>query len=319
MTDPAFTVLLPVYNGMPYLRDAVESVLAQDFTDYELLVINDGSTDGSEAYLRSIADPRIRIVSRENRGLIATLNEGLALSGTDLILRFDADDVCLPGRFRTQFEYMQAHPECNLLGGDIEYIDKDGRKLMEFSTAGHSYEELLHNLYTECPLVHSAVMYRRKAVMEGGGYADGALTFEDHLLWAKMLQQGQGCNLRQAMIQVRFNPESVTVDEKWRGPDFARIKLRSIRRGFVTPEDAEGLRMIVRGQDLRAFKEASYYSMMGKKYLWNVHDPKLARKHLREAMRRMPGKAEPYLLYLLSFLPGNIVRGLYKRLKGTGS
>ncbi len=315
MPSPAATVLIPVYNGMPYLREALESVLSQSFGDYELLIIDDGSKDGTADFVRTYSDPRIKLISRPNKGLIDTLNEGLVVATTSLIARFDADDICMTDRLARQMAFMRDNPEYVIVGSDIEYIDKDGIYLMPYTMPGHTDAEIRETAGQLCPFVHSAVMYRRDAVLAAGGYSAGAITFEDHLLWAKMLRIGKGYNLPESLIKVRFNPASVTVDEKWRGKSFSAIKYRSIEQGFVTPEDAATLKSLLVKQAGAAFKEASYYSMMGKKYIWNQPNGAKAREHLRRAIRAMPGKPEPYLLYLLSFFPGRLIKWLYQKTK----
>ena len=103
---PPVTVLLPVYNAAPYLREAVDSVLAQTFTDYELLIINDGSTDDTANILASYKDERITIVTQQNIGLIATLNKGLSIAKGKYVARFDADDVCYPDRLKLQYDFL---------------------------------------------------------------------------------------------------------------------------------------------------------------------------------------------------------------------
>jgi len=110
------TVLLPVYNGMPYLPEAVDSVLAQTFADFRLLVLDDGSTDGTAAYLGGIDDPRVDVVHQENRGLGATLNRGIGLCETEYLARMDADDVACPDRLKLQVDYMERHPAVAMLG-----------------------------------------------------------------------------------------------------------------------------------------------------------------------------------------------------------
>lgn len=315
MPEPKITVLMPAYNAGPYIREAVDSVLAQTFTDFELLIINDGSRDETAEILSSYGDPRIRVLEQENRGLVASLNRGLQEARSEWIARFDADDVCLPERLAIQWDYVQVHPELLLLGGEADYMSQEGEHLFTFHHHGYSTAEIRELVLRECPFVHATVLFRRSAVLEAGGYDPDALTFEDHLLWRKLVALGPVENLQQPLIRVRFNPESATVDEKWRGPVFADIKHRSIRSGRVAPEDARALKSLLAGQNFTRFKKAAYHGMMGKKYLWNKHDPAKARAELRRAIRLMPRKPEPYGLYLLSFFPAGIIQWLYRRVK----
>ena len=121
------------YNAGRYVAEAVESILAQTYTDFEFLIIDDGSTDRTLKVLKQYAarDPRIHLVSRPNRGLVATLNEGLALARAEFIARMDADDIALPHRFERQIAYMREHPDIICVGSAVMTMDQAGRDLIE--------------------------------------------------------------------------------------------------------------------------------------------------------------------------------------------
>ena len=315
MNAPPVTVLMPAYNAGPYIAEAIDSVLAQTFADFELLIINDGSTDDTVAIIERYKDSRIRLHHQENQGVIGALNTGLSLAGAPVIARFDADDICYPDRLQVQMDYLLAHPECVLLGAASDYIDKDGAYLFEWQPPAYDDASLREVIFTTSPFDHPATMYRTAAALEAGGYPAGAIHFEDHLFWTLLMQKGTVKNLSQPLIRHRFNPQSVTIDEKWRGKDFAALKYRSIRQGYVSDMDAAALKLLLLPQDVARYKDAAYYSMIGKKYLWNNPKPAAARAHLRKAISILPLKPGPYLLYLLSFLPAGWIRGLYRKLK----
>jgi glycosyltransferase involved in cell wall biosynthesis len=318
-STPAVTVLMPAYNAGRYIHEAVESVLAQTFTDFQFLIINDGSTDNTADILASFSDPRIEIISRPNKGLIASLNEGLAAACAPFVARMDADDVCLPGRLQVQLDFMLAHPQHVLLGSDVVYTDREGRPIMRINAGGYADAELRGNFYTKCPFFHPSVMFRKELVLAVGGYPAGALLFEDWLLWKAVMERGQAEVVPEVLVNMRLNPESVTIDEKWRGPEFAAIRLRSLQQGYVTEEDAQRLEEIVRSQDFRKFKEASYYVLVGKKYLWDNPQPQLARDAFVAALRHYPAQLSTWVLLAASFLPAGWMKGLYRRAKKSSS
>jgi glycosyltransferase involved in cell wall biosynthesis len=304
---------MPVYNAAPYLRDAMDSVLAQTYTDFEFLIINDGSTDESPDILAQYNDPRIKVIHQENIKLIDTLNKGLQVAKGDWIARFDADDICNPDRLIEQVNFLKQNPECIIVGSEAEYMDKDGNYLFTQKCKGYNDDELRKIEFTSCPFIHSAVIYNKAAVLKVGAYDRGAITFEDHLLWCKLSKVGEMANITKPLIKVRFNPESVTIDEKWRGKDFIDIKYKIIKEGKVSDADAEMLKEILSRQNIKTYKEAAYYSMIAKKYLWNQYNPAKARENLFQAIKYMPFKKEPYLLYLLSFFPERIIKAIYNR------
>ncbi|MBA3828781.1 MAG: glycosyltransferase [Taibaiella sp.] len=314
---PPVTVLMPAYNAEQYIREAIDSVLAQTFTDFEFLIINDGSTDATAAIINSYTDSRIRVVTQENKGLVTSLNMGLQLAKGKWIARFDADDVCYPERLLTQVDFLTMHPEYILVGSEADYADGDGQYLFTHKFRNYEDEQIRRSHFRMCPVIHSSVMYLKDIVIEAGGYNPGALTFEDHLLWHNLAAFGKIKNVHQPLIKVHFNAESATVDEKWRGKEFNEIKQRSIANGSVTAVDAERLREIITSQDFKKFKDAAYNSMIGKKYLWNQYDPAKARQHLRKAISIMPSRLEPYLLYAMSWLPAGIISSVYKNFKKT--
>jgi glycosyltransferase involved in cell wall biosynthesis len=133
MSTPQVTVVLPVYNAEAHLAAAVESVLSQTFADFEVLAINDGSTDGSGAILTryAAANPRLRVIDQPNRGLIEVLNRGVREARGRWVARMDADDVCLPRRLERQVAHLAAHPDVALLGGWVATIDEAGRLLAD--------------------------------------------------------------------------------------------------------------------------------------------------------------------------------------------
>src|SRR5437867_1168505 len=123
---PVLTVLMPVYNASKHLREAIESILGQTFTDFEFLIIDDGSTDNSIEIIRSYNDPRIRfLVNEHNLGISATLNKGIELSSTELIARMDADDLSYPDRLQQQYDYFQQYPETVMLSTSVRIIGAD--------------------------------------------------------------------------------------------------------------------------------------------------------------------------------------------------
>ena len=114
---------MPVYNAEKYIGDSIASVLQQSFIDFELLIINDGSTDKTEKIIRGFADPRIRLINQTNQGIAAALNNGLQIARADYIARFDADDICMPERLQIQYDFLRTLPDYVIVGSNADYID----------------------------------------------------------------------------------------------------------------------------------------------------------------------------------------------------
>ena len=212
--SPAISVVLPVYNAEAYLREAIGSILAQSFTDFELIAINDGSTDDSGAILRELAarDTRIVLVERPNDRLISALNAGIESARADLIARMDADDVAMPERFALQHARMIQEPELAVLGSFIRIMDKTGNiiRLNEYPLTPKATARCLER--GGCPVAHPAVMMRRGAVLKIGGYRKAFSHAEDYDLWLRMSDLGYAiANLPQLLLNYRWHGTNVSV------------------------------------------------------------------------------------------------------------
>ena len=304
---------MPAFNAEEYIATAIESVLSQTYTEFELLIINDGSTDETEKIIRSFDDARIRLINQPKQGIAAALNLGLLNANAGLVARFDADDICVHERLMVQYNFLMNHPEYIIVGTDADYIDMNGDYVFTCRMPAHTNEEIQELTVNRCPFIHSAVMFRKEAIMSIGGYDTNALAFEDHLLWSKVIKMGQAYNLTQPLLQVRLSPGSISIDEKWRTKRFREIKSAVISRGAISPEEGKELREILQQQNNPTIKEGSYYSLLGKKYLWDNHQPRKARENLKKAIRIHPGRLDSYAIILLSFFPKKFIHWVYRQ------
>jgi glycosyltransferase involved in cell wall biosynthesis len=303
--NPTITVLMPAYNAEKYIGQAIDSVLLQTFTDFELLIINDGSTDGTQTVVNSFNDKRIVLINQPNMGISGALNIGLKHSRSNFIARFDADDICYPHRLEKQFRFLQENPEYILVGSDVDYILEDGDFLFSEGCIAYSHKEIMDKLYFYCPFFHPSVMYKKESVFIAGNYAEDAHNFEDYLLWVSMSRGGKFCNLAEALIKYRLNPDSITIDEKWRGKKFRKLKRTVIKRGSITANEGNEL-------DTLKIKEGSYHALCGKKFLANNYQPLKARAHVKMAISLHPLRFDNYLLYTASYFPEKIINWLYR-------
>lgn len=310
--NPTITVLMPAYNAEKYIGDAIASVLQQTCTDFELVIVNDGSTDGTIAIINSFDDPRIVTVNQCNKGVAAALNTGLKHSKGKYIARFDADDVCYPQRLEKQLDFLQQNPEYILVGSDADYILEDDDFLFHFQCIAHTHEEIMQKLYFYCPFVHPSVMYKKESVCNAGGYPAYAHNFEDYMLWTAIAKAGKLCNLAEPLIKYRLNPNSVTIDERWRGRRFRKLKRNAVISGFISEEEGNEILAIIKIQDVRHIKESSYHALCGKKFLANNYQPQKARAHVKKAISIRPLRLDNYLLYTVSYLPQKFISWLHQ-------
>lgn len=211
---PRVSFVIPAYNAEPYLRPALQSVRDQTYADFEAVVIDDGSTDGTNAIIREFvdADSRFRLLAKPNTGLIDSLNRGLAEARGELIARFDADDICRPERLAVQMAYLDANPNCIAVGSGITVIDEEGRTLREIQPAAMRVAPPIDGNFppTSLLLTHPTVTFRKSAVVRSGGYSAAYEAAEDYELWLRIRALGDIVELPQALIYYRQHGASVS-------------------------------------------------------------------------------------------------------------
>lgn len=288
---PQISVLLPVYNAAPYLRAAVGSILSQTFSDYELLALDDGSTDGSLSILQQIAatDQRLRVISRENKGLVETLNELIGLSRGRYLARMDADDFSEPRRFELQVAYLNEHPECVVVGTRSLLIDPEGLPL------GKSVNDLEHDDIINATLsgwaslrgmCHPTVMMRKDAVVRIGGYSTEFAHAEDVDLFLRLAEVGKLANLADVLFKYRQHFGSVGHSHAQRQADAATraIKAAGRRRNIDVGGDAFAI----------SSKPMSRVDVHHKWAWWALYSgfAKTARKHAAIGFLKAPCRLE---------------------------
>lgn len=214
------SILLPVFNAEATLTECIDSILSQTLAEFEIIAVDDNSTDESVSVLQSYNDSRIRIFANEQRGIVSALNLGLQRCQSDFVARMDADDLMYADRLKKQFELMSADesltlcatqarkfPEDNIKAGYVEY--------MRWQNACLSMQDIENQIYIESPFAHPSVMFRKNRVLDLGGYRDGEFP-EDYELWLRLFSSGE------AMMKL----DEVLID--WRESD-GRLSRTSIR------------------------------------------------------------------------------------------
>lgn len=209
-TSPLISVIIPAFNAELYIKEALESVCSQTYVNLEIIVIDDGSSDRTREIIEKFQDARILLISRENRGLIATLNEGIEISRGDYVARMDADDICLSTRLETQVEYLRKHNNIGLLFTGIEYIDENGRKLREkVSTKSRKLEPV--ELLFGCPVCHPTVMFDMTKLKKSDIQYDKAYCLaEDFELWTRLVSITEIGIINKVLFKYRIHPNSIT-------------------------------------------------------------------------------------------------------------
>lgn len=208
------SVVMSVYNGEKYLHEAINSILNQTLSDFEFIIINDGSTDNSlniiEEYEKK--DNRIRIIDRENRGLSCSLNEGIKIARSELIARMDADDISKENRLEVQVDYLDKNKEIGLVGTWVKLIDENGC-VKGVKKEPIDPEEIIDKILTYSCFNHGSVIFQKSIFEKAGKYSNAFPENppnEDFALWNRMLQIASGANISQYLYKLRQHSSSVS-------------------------------------------------------------------------------------------------------------
>lgn len=241
---PRVTALMPVYNNERYIAAAVESILNQTFRDFEFIIIDDGSSDGSLQMLERYAreDSRIRLASRPNTGYTIALNEGLRIARGEYIARMDADDVASPERFEMQVQYLDDHPDCTVVGGNVLLIDRDGDPIREMCL-GYSHEEIdaAHMQGKGGAIIHPAATIRKSALDRVGEFREDYECAEDLDIFLRLAEVGRVANLPEVVLRYRQHLSSIGYSRADEQQRFTICAVRDAheRRGIPLPPEWE--------------------------------------------------------------------------------
>lgn len=230
------SVILPVYNAKEYLFEAIESILNQTFKEFELIIINDGSSDNSLEIIKLFNDSRIVLIDQDNKGLAATLNVGLAIAKGKYIARMDADDIAYPNRFETQLEFLKKHPKVKLLGSAIEIIDKEGQRLCFDGpyTGSKFLKKFLKKLGN--PFKHPTVIFDKDTAINLGGYNETiGKYFEDYFLWSRIAELHDIEILKEVLLKYRVTPGSIMSSAK--NKEFSDFMIKIVNKSCFSEED----------------------------------------------------------------------------------
>ncbi|MEL7114180.1 MAG: glycosyltransferase [Pseudomonadota bacterium] len=281
---PRVSVLLPVYNGGAYLEAAVQSLLDQTFGDFEIIAIDDGSKDTSRATLDRLArdEARLKVISRENRGLIATLNEAMDRARGVYLARMDADDIALPDRFAAQVAFLDAHPDVVAVGTRALLVDAEGWPLRPFAEkTTHAEIDAAHLEGRGGTIVHPAAMIRAEALRAVGGYDDRYPHAEDLDLFLRLGEQGQLANLPEILFHYRQQPQSI-------GHMHRDAQRESARAALEAAHERRGLKMAT--VEVKS-NPVSSAAQTHRRFAWWAQTAGYrasARKHARLALKHGP-------------------------------
>jgi glycosyltransferase involved in cell wall biosynthesis len=310
MSNIKISIVMSVYNAASYIKDSIESILSQNFTTFEFIIVDDGSIDSSLKIIQSYDDKRIRLISQENTGLAKALNIGIEKSKSNLIARMDADDIALPGRLQKQYDFLTKNLNYIVVGSNADFIDKIGTYIFTSSLAIGDKEAKL--MLPDTPFIHPTVMFRKDAFYKAGMYCKSLINSQDMVLFNRMAKFGKYYNLSESLLKYRIVPSANSKGAKL-SPRFHKILKKAIEDNTVSYDDTQYLKSII-GNRYSKSRLANYYLYIAKKYLWNNYQPQIARVNLLESLKHKYS-IETIYLFFVSILPETVINWLYRMLK----
>jgi len=234
MRDIKVSIVMPTRNAEKFLRESVDSILAQTMQNFELLVVDDGSTDRTLEILNSYEDGRIKILQGPCRGIAAALNMGIRAAEGEFIARMDADDICMPQRFEKQVATLEAAPDAALCSSDVELMGVD----WPFWGSGVTEHcEFYTRLLWEMPLCHPAVMFRKREFIEKGIFYDESFTnTEDFEFFSRAVTKVRFCGVNEKLLRYRMHEDQATTAVEDKGKS---NYLKVIKRNFKERLDVD--------------------------------------------------------------------------------
>jgi glycosyltransferase involved in cell wall biosynthesis len=310
---PKVSIVMSVYNGADYLRESINSILDQTYSDFEFIIVNDGSTDSTQNIIELYNDSRIKLYNIDNIGLAAALNFGISKSQTDLIARMDADDLSDVLRIEKQYFFMKKYKEFVLIGTGAHEIDMLGTFIHERNVI--SDWKNIKEFFPKSPFVHPSVMFRKKAFFDAGMYPEFLSRGQDTVLFNRMSRFGKMGNLKDSLLSYRITDSSLSDRNKKNQKFINGLVLKTINGIPLTNEDNDLLSHIIK-QKATKDRKFLYHIYISKKHLFNNFDRKRALSHLFSAMRLQFFSLELATLLILSLMPSIFVKFLYSKVKG---
>ncbi|MFW5887057.1 MAG: glycosyltransferase family 2 protein [Bacteroidota bacterium] len=322
MIKPELSVVMAVYNGERFLKQAIESVLNQTFKNFEFIIVNDGSTDKSKEIINSYPDPRIVLINQSNKGLANSLNIGIDRAKTEFIARMDADDICMKNRFQCQLEVLGNDKNLIAVGSNAIEITENGKYI--FTSNQITEPKLIHQKLEDSlkagkpwmPFYHSSTLFRKAVCMKAGGYDSRLRYTEDVVLFNKMSKYGFFINIEEPLIRYRIVKNSMSTRVRKDMPRFRKLVVQSINEKPLNHDDLMFLKNITSTSNLRS-RKSQYHFYLSKKYLFKGRNKYNSLLNGLKCILLSPFFLKQWIILVALLLPHNLLKKYYGWLRYT--
>jgi len=213
MSNRTLSVILPIFNGMPYLREAIQSLLNQSFQDFVIIVIDNGSNDSTAEYIQSLNNDKIKYLKLEEKNLVKALNTGLGNAESPFIARMDADDVVHPRRFENQINFLNSNKDISLIGTRGYYLSKTGRRKIKINCPLNHKDIIQSMLDSKYAIIHPSIMLRKQVFEKYGGYNNEFCDCEDFEFFLRIGDKIKFANLPDYLYSLRIRDGSIMMKD----------------------------------------------------------------------------------------------------------
>ena len=302
MMCPEVSVIMSVYNGEKYLGEAIDSILNQTFTDFEFIIVDDGSIDRSADIIRSYKDSRIKLIQQENRGASCGRNRGIQESKGEYIACMDADDISLPQRLEKQVDFLEKHPDIGIVGTWAIMMTEKGEDIY-IAEIPQNDLELRELLAKTSPFFHSSVVFRRTLFDSCGPYPEDfkRASVEDWILWHQFATGTKLANIGEPLFRYRIRLTGAINRTKNEVKKLRTIVYRYLKNGRISPEDVSFMKLLQsRGSNKK--READYWLKCGDMFLSIKKDHLKARGMLKKGLLLYPYNIRGIVNFFFTFL-----------------
>ena len=307
MFEPQISVVMPAYNAEKYLTEAIDSILSQTFSNFEFIIINDASTDSTKQIIEFYNDPRIKLINNEqNKGVAKSLNIGISFARGKYIARMDSDDIAMPTRLQTQFDFMEKHPNIDICGS---WVQTFGAKT-KIIRVPRKHVDIKDLNFFSCAMLHPTIIFKTNTKLQ---YLSDFPRAEDYDLWCREINNLNFANIPEALLRYRIHKNQIgELNKLEQNNDADGIRIRNLKNiGIVLPEEEKMIYLrIINGvfipknkKDLNsAIEILNIVSIEGTKFGYKKHFLKIIQNFIMNiAKKGFPDTGTFLRLYFTKF------------------
>lgn len=308
LNSPQVSLIMPVYNCQDYIYESISSILSQTFQNFELIIVNDGSTDNTEQVIGSFSDSRIVYLKIPNSGIGAALNFAIENANSDFLCRIDSDDICYNNRLQIQYDFMLKNPEIDFVGANADVITECGEYIYTTNQQWKSHSEIENVIFDLNPFIHPTVFYRKKIFEKIGGYYENRNgIYEDYNFHFRVVKNFKTVNIDEVVIKYRLRSTSFSVRN--RSKKFWNLQKKFAITSELTEEEIDYLKIFNNSlKKNKSFLISSYFLTLSRLYKIKTNKTFLSIYYMLRSLKTYYFVPTRTKTFILLFLPKFVLK-----------